>query len=403
MFQEINQKPLPKNTSLPDQRIPSDHIASQGASPTTTPSADQSVPPEVIARYYRGVGSRQDNNAADRMWFGFNGKDEERIRNAAFAGLYCDYRNSNDSIYIIGFSRGAASARLLARDICIKGFPPKLEVHTTRFPNLLTGQIEPRVDGVKRLDQKGNQPNHRPKIAFLGCWDTVDAFVLPSRFPKEGLRNKIADKTVRALKSSIPRLFGYERFRKDEKVNENEIPDGVERAVHCVAIDETRDAFLPTLMPYKPHIEEVWFPGVHADVGGGYDDNLLAEGPYEFMKNRLLVAAKAHGANVEILFKKTERTKFVPDYCFHFHGFNTGLDRAKDLLGFGTSIRRIRVEKGTVRPKIHSSIYKVVNGDSVFAADHLNRRKWTVTYDPYNVAELKGQFDIVYDGTTEPT
>jgi len=372
MFQEINHKT-------------SHELAS---------SSDPGDSSEIIAHYYRGVGNRQDNNAANRMWLGFNGADEQRIRSAAFADLYRDYRNDKDRIYILGFSRGAASARLLARDICIKGFPPKLKVHTTHFPNLLTGQIEARVDQVDREGEGKNIKNPTPKIAFLGCWDTVDAFVLPSRFPKSGMLNKIMDGAVRVVKFPFSRLFG-ERFRGGE----NEIPEGVEQAVHCVAIDETRNAFLPTLMPYTEYVEEVWFPGVHSDVGGGYDDNKLADGPYEFMKRRLVDKAKIPEKD---LFKISERPIYhsesqsdPPGFCFHFHGLNTGLSHAKDILGFGTGIRRIQVlnagkaPKEKVKPKLHNSIYSIMKSDSVFAADPRNKRTWTITYNPYNVRELE--------------
>jgi len=342
--------------------------------------------PEIVARYYRGVGSRQDNGAAERVWFGFNGKDEQRIRSAAFAGVYCDYRSTNDSIYIIGFSRGAASARLLARNLCTEGLPGRLKVHTRHFPNLLTGQIEARVERVDRLDEG---TIHYPKIAFLGCWDTVDAFVLPSRFPKEGWRSRLMDGLVRKAKCLAPRLLGKERFHHDER----EIPKSVKTAVHCVAIDETRNAFLPTLMPCAENVEEVWFPGVHADVGGGYDDSMLAVGPYEFMRTRLV---QATGLDESVVFKTGGRHSSPAEFCFHFHGLNTGLKHAKDALGFGTATRRIHVLGSShAKPKIHSSLYSIMGSNAVFAADKRNRRTWTITYDPYNVRELQEEFEPI--------
>ena len=360
----------------------------------------------VIARYYRGVGSRQDNNAADRMWFGFNGKDEQRIRAAAFAGLYRDYQSENDSIYIIGFSRGAASARLLARDLCIEGLPSALTVKTCHFANLLTGQIEARVEEVKR----GDEIKIKPKVKFLGCWDTVDAFVLPSRFPSQNWK----DKFVRILKYPLPRLLGKERFSADEK----SIPKKVEKAVHCVAIDETRNAFLPTLMPRDANVEEVWFAGVHSDVGGGYDDNSLADEAYDFMKRRVesasggaITIGASHSASPSKIIKETSSSSGTSrsaspqpisakpeSYCFHFHGLNTGVQRAKDLLGFGTSLRKIRILAGEsqgVHPKIHSSIFKVMKSSNVHAANKKDKRTWRVNYDPYNVRELRESFDIV--------
>lgn len=369
-------------------------LKGRAATPTNVLRLFQEIAPSanVVARYYRGVGSRQDNTAANRLWFGFNGKDEERIRSAAFADLYLDYQRG-DSIYIIGFSRGAASARLLARDICVKGLPPKLRVHKTHFSNLLTRQVESRIDRVQRLDEGNGENNYRPSIAFLGCWDTVDAFVLPMRYPsKDKWQERLLDGTVRLLKSSIPRILGKERFRG----NEHDIPPNVAKAVHCVAIDETRHAFLPTLMPHAENVEEVWFPGVHADVGGGYEDNMLAEAPYQFIKDRLRQTVADPDLR-ERLSKRSEFTGASAEYTFHFHGLNVaGRARAQSWFGFGASMRRIRVMggKGGELPKLHASVLSVSNSPHAYAADRRNRRTWTVTYDPYNVSTLQGAWDL---------
>lgn len=425
--------------------------------------------PKIIASYYRGVGNRQDNSTYDRLWFGFNGKDEERIRAAAFAGVYREYKSTKDSIYIVGFSRGAASARLLARDICIKGFPRKLNLEITRVSNLLTGQTEARVI---KVDREG-ECVHKPKVAFLGCWDTVDAFVLPSRFPDSKW-----DKVVRVAKKYVlvPRLSGVERF----EATENVIPDGVKKAVHCVAIDETRNAFLPTLMPRAVNVEEVWFPGVHADVGGGYKDSALADAPYQFMRARLaeameaelaphlsdikskladpkqallddakvveLVAERGRVLAISTVFESKpaieDEPKRPPEYCFHFHGLNSDVKRVKGFFGFGSAIRAIRIldndgsekgEKGGIgsivktviawfkekdekndekdspnlklykseihKPKLHVSTFSVMNSGLVFAANRRDKRTWTVKYDPFNVRELKEEYELIDERT----
>jgi uncharacterized protein (DUF2235 family) len=342
----------------------------------------------VIARYYRGVGSSQDNGAMDRFWFGFNGKDEERIRAAAFADLYRNYKSANDSIYIVGFSRGAASARLLARDICIKGLPPELTIWTRHFANRVTGQIEARVEKVEHI----GKPTVYPKIRFLGCWDTVDAFVLPLRFPNQRWK----DRVIRILKYPVlPSLFGKQRFQG----NENTIPQQVHMAVHCVAIDETRNAFLPTLMPAADNVEEVWFPGVHTDVGGGYGDNSLADEAYEFMKNRLLFASKSTDAQGVIAFDYLKLDCVRPDsYRFHFHGLNSNFQTSRDVLGLGFNLRTIRVlggQNSNLKPKIHSSLFKVMGSPNVWAANQKNNRTWTVNYNPYNFRKLREQFESV--------
>jgi hypothetical protein len=75
-------------------------------------------------------------------------------------------------------------------------------------------------------------------------------------------------------------------------------------AYHALAIDEHREAFAPTLWvkstpkqgqtyPARDldHVEQRWFVGAHANVGGGYEDDLLAQIPLEWLMNKAI----AHG------------------------------------------------------------------------------------------------------------
>jgi hypothetical protein len=63
---------------------------------------------------------------------------------------------------------------------------------------------------------------------------------------------------------------------------------------HAVAIDEKRNKYRPILLcpavhpldeSLKPKLIEKWFPGAHADVGGGYSDgdNALANISFNWM------------------------------------------------------------------------------------------------------------------------
>jgi hypothetical protein len=89
----------------------------------------------------------------------------------------------------------------------------------------------------------------------------------------------------------------YKFLEVDLRINES-------RAYHALAIDEHREAFSATLWtktiksgaePYPPRsisdVEQRWFVGAHADVGGGYDNGLLAQVPLEWLMNK----AKLHG------------------------------------------------------------------------------------------------------------
>ncbi len=98
----------------------------------------------------------------------------------------------------------------------------------------------------------------RIAVHFLGCFDTVAALGLP--FPR-----------LRALTDRIPGM--YHSFH-DLRLSEN-----VTHACHALALDEERRAFLPELWKPHPfqHSHQVWFSGVHTDIGGGYLENGLSE------------------------------------------------------------------------------------------------------------------------------
>lgn len=81
----------------------------------------------------------------------------------------------------------------------------------------------------------------------MGAYDTVGALGLPFEALKflEGGRYEFHDTQL----SSI-----------------------VQSSRHALSIDERRDDFQPTLWRYKRGMDlmQVWFPGGHSDVGGGY-------------------------------------------------------------------------------------------------------------------------------------
>ena len=92
----------------------------------------------------------------------------------------------------------------------------------------------------------------------------------------------------------------------DVAIEPGTLHDRVQRAVHVVAIDEDRVAFTPTLMKMDPtnaeRISEIWFPGVHSDVGGGYWHDGLSDLALAFIIER---CRQALGPDVAISHKTT--------------------------------------------------------------------------------------------------
>lgn len=136
----------------------------------------------------------------------------ERLKEA-YEQLCRNWEAGDHNIDIIGFSRGAA----LALD-----FANKIEDSGIRRP------------GTKDVVEA------KPAIRFLGLWDVVGSFGAAFNVGIEFQKIN----------------FGHKLY----------IPDNVEYCFHAMAIDERRQTFRVTrlLNGY-----EVWFRGVHSDVGGG--------------------------------------------------------------------------------------------------------------------------------------
>ena len=100
-------------------------------------------------------------------------------------------------------------------------------------------------------------------VRLLCCFDTVAQIGGPdkSEWPDDGL------------------LF-----------EDNAVAESVERAVHLVSIDENRLAFPPTLMDHDDRVHEIWFAGVHSDVGGGYAEHQLSDVTLAYMVEHMRAA-----------------------------------------------------------------------------------------------------------------
>lgn len=324
-----------------------------------------------IARYFRGVGNDDDFGFMGKTYNGFTGGGEKKIREHAYATITKEYREG-DKILIFGFSRGAAGARMLASDLANKGIPEEITISYKVCANKQSNSVENRFhsyEGKGRVDVD---------VTFLGVWDTVGAFGIPMK------------------------LFGIP-FNKFDLFKNMDVAKNTKKAVHLVCADDTRNPFVPTLMNYKPEVvHEVWFPGVHSDVGGGYLRDQLGWTTLIYMINQLDSYLKKTDIsplnyNSELLNKYLECKEQAGEYYFHFHG-----------LGYKKSTRKIHVlennEPGKHKPKIHQSVldleknkntYNIVVKKRWFRAD--KERIFRIQYNPSNVKALDKQYEVVKD------
>ena len=89
----------------------------------------------------------------------------------------------------------------------------------------------------------------------------------------------------------------------DRKIGSN-----IKVARHALSLDEKRNDFEPTFLEPRPGVDlkQVWFAGVHSDIGGGYkhDKNgyLLSDIPMRWMQAQ----AEQFGLSFESYLKKTK-------------------------------------------------------------------------------------------------
>lgn len=150
------------------------------------------------------------------------------------------YYRPGDQIFIFGFSRGAYTARALAAMLYKVGLLTPGNEELLPFAwNMFKRERDVEVYKGFRYTFSRHVPVH-----FLGLWDTV---------------------------SSVGWLWHpqYLQFTENNPI--------VEVVRHAVALDERRAYFRQNLWTDKPpagqDVLQVWFPGVHCDVGGGYRES----------------------------------------------------------------------------------------------------------------------------------
>ena len=193
----------------------------------------------------------------------------------------CVNYQPGDKIYGFGFSRGAFTMRVVIGLVLHQGLvtgDTEAEIYTNakmayrayrgaRFHTILRLEWIFRFirDVIlyllgNRYDQTKNTTIN--KIAFLGLWDTVAAYGLP------------VDEMARGVSQWILPLELPDRTFSHEKI---------ERACHALSLDDERTTFHPVLWNEKDvpkeKLSQVWFSGVHSNVGGGYPDYSLAHIP----------------------------------------------------------------------------------------------------------------------------
>lgn len=273
-------------------------------------AAEDKAGAEQRVYYHPGVGT--DGTWWDRVAGGGLGEGLDRNIMSAYAWLCRNYQ-ADARIWLFGFSRGAYTARSLGGMISRCGlFDPVASGLDDKglwdaVRELFDHYRQP-VDTVQPIVASdelhfygvptGTSTRHSIKIHFIGVWDTVGALGVPDDM---GLLNLLDDP-------------------KKHEFHDTDLSPVVQNARHALAIDEMRQSFTPTLwtnVDEDPRVKQLWFPGVHADVGGGYGRCGLSDGALAWMMDEV--------ESRDLALRPNVRQHLSPDPLGQLHVSVTGI------------------------------------------------------------------------------
>ena len=205
---------------------------------------------------YYGQGLGTSYSITDQLLGGGMGVGIDRNIQDAYKFLMWTYE-PGDEIYFFGFSRGAYTVRSLAGLIRNCGImkPEYLHLvseayHLYRDRSAIT---HPDCDLMKAF-RKSYGFDQETVIKFLGAWDTVGSLGIP--------------------------ISWFNWLNRKYQFHDVKLSSQIKYAYHALAVDEQRKSFAPTLWEIsaknidtsKQVSEQVWFPGTHSNIGGGYVD-----------------------------------------------------------------------------------------------------------------------------------
>ncbi len=217
-----------------------------------------------VKYYGQGVGTRY--KISDMLFGGIAGSGLDRQIMDAYKFIMWNFEEG-DELFLFGFSRGAYTARSLIGFIRNCGIMKPEYLHLIeegyqlyRDRNSITHPDSDLMVAFKR------QYSRLSRIRFIGVWDTVGALGVPIKM--------------------------LTWFNKEYEFHDVKLSADVDYAYHAVALDEKRALFQPTLWELsssvrreqvKQEVEQVWFPGTHSNVGGGYADSGLSDIALDWM------------------------------------------------------------------------------------------------------------------------
>ncbi|KAB5517422.1 hypothetical protein GE09DRAFT_1045118 [Coniochaeta sp. 2T2.1] len=272
---------------------------------------------QIIA-YQNGVGT--GSTISDAITGGAFGRGIAENVREAYAFICANY-NDGDDIILVGFSRGAFTARsvagmigdlgLLTREGMEHFYPVFKDMQNWRtpgyndpfpnvpFPNKPKGEGAEEIyrqllldRGLTRVNQNGGTGD-LIKVKAVGVWDTVGSLGIPQV-------------------SWLPKL-SIGAASKEYRFYDTNLSDRIEHAFQALALDEHRPPFSPAVWErsaanrHTTELRQVWFPGNHGNVGGGWQDAGIANMSLAWMMDQLAsVGVEFDEATITRIFSRLE-------------------------------------------------------------------------------------------------
>jgi len=273
--------------------------------------------PDQVAFYDRGLGT------GFRYLGAATGLGISRNILECYRFIFENYQ-SKDKLYLFGFSRGAFTVRSLSGFLNLFGILPssRPELIAEAYSIYEIDNVDARQKRVE--DFKRRHHVMRCPIEVIGVWDTVGALGLP-----------------------VPSLQAINPFKS--KFHNTQMASNVKHGFHALSIDDERKTFHPTLWNERlkntdQTIEQVWFRGVHTDVGGGYRQRGLSDVTLRWMLDRVLPLGLKLYENHGIVLEPNPHEEINDS-------------RLKWGRLFRRAVRHLGQDELVLPPKVHSSAF----------------------------------------------
>ena len=294
-----------------------------------------------------------------------------------------------DEIYLFGFSRGAHTARVLAGFVNMVGLLHEHQEHLCSYAFTAYKQSSTQDDFDVAWRVQEVLDTRRATIRFMGCWDTVASVIVPRPdrlyLPSlEALPYTHSNPSVRVFRQACAiderrRMFRLSRWVQPQCYKTNPF----------VKDDDAEEQ----------DIRQVWFSGVHADIGGSYpeQDSGAAKYPLGWMvdeaRNHGLVFREAmvkrlvHGENPKNVKSGSKRDYAAPSAEAKLHDSMTfgwkGLEYLPKRKKWHDD-PAMQKEGGFYIP---SKEPRYIPNDAIIHYSVLERTKLNDEYDPENLPD----------------